>query len=121
MNLFQACTEGRLEEVRAALARGEDVNMRVGGYRRTPLMEAVTGEQEDIADLLLQQPGLDVALRDTCGNSALHLAAIRGSQGLVRRLTQAVGVRIQCILRGADKQGWAQMESARSYKTKFGK
>ena len=119
MNLFQACTEGSLEEVRAALARGEDVNMRVGGYRRTPLMEAVIGEQEDIADLLLQQPWLDMALRDTCGNTALHLAAIRGSQGLVRRLTHAVGVRIQGILRGAHKHGWAEMEWAKNLKSKF--
>ena len=84
-------------------------------------MEAVTGEQEDIADLLLQQPGLDLALRDTCGNTALHLAAIRGSQGLVRRLTQAVWVRIQCILMGADKQGRAEMESAKNVKRKFRK
>ena len=44
MSLFQACTEGSLEEVRATLARGEDANMRLGGYRMTPLMEAVTGQ-----------------------------------------------------------------------------
>ena len=55
------CRDGRLEKVRAALARGEEVNQR-DVYGSTGLMLAARNGREDVVELLLQQPGLDVNL-----------------------------------------------------------
>ena len=61
--LRQLCREGNLAEVRAALARGEDVNdMVLGGS--TALMLAVEKKHNSIVKLLLDQPAVDVNVKD---------------------------------------------------------
>ena len=72
-----------MEEVRAALARGEDVNQIVLGF--TPLTWAVVAGHEPVVDLLLKHPGLDVNLAGLEG-TALQSACMHGHAGIVRKL-----------------------------------
>ena len=72
--LRQLCREGNLAEVRAALARGEDVNnMDLDGS--TALMLAVEKKHNSIVKLLLDQPAVEVNVKDKWGRTALHIAA----------------------------------------------
>ena len=59
-SLPKVCQDGKLKKVRAALARGEEVSNRKGGY--TGPMFAANNGNEAVVELLLQQPGLDVNL-----------------------------------------------------------
>ena len=72
--LWQLCRDGKLAEARAALARGEDVN-RQGSNGRTALMRAVWHKHNSIVKLLLDQPAVDVNVKDNDGWTALHYAA----------------------------------------------
>ena len=66
-------SQGSFFLVRAALARGEDVN---GEYsNQTGLMCAVMRGHNSIVRLLLEQPTLDLNLTDGEGYTALHYAA----------------------------------------------
>ena len=80
------CLNGKLEEVRAALARGEEVDQRgAGGY--TGLMMAAFSGHEAVVDLLLQQPGLDVNLVSGLDRgTALHVACRGERAGILRKL-----------------------------------
>ena len=85
-SLPRLCDVGSLEQVRVALARGEEVNQK-DAQGITGLMMAVGRDNEALVDLLLQQPGLDVNL--TGGRAcwtALHWACHYGHAGIVRRL-----------------------------------
>ena len=57
LSLPDLCRNGNLEDVRRALARGEDVN-KATQYGVTGLMWAVYQNQNAIVELLLSQPGL---------------------------------------------------------------
>ena len=67
---------GNVEDVRRALARGEDVNKSASQYGVTGLMWAVYKNQNAIVELLLSQPGLDLNLIDgnSCGWTPFHYA-----------------------------------------------
>ena len=55
--LWELCKDGKLDEVRSALARGEDVNDKdCDGF--TALMFAVAMMQNSIVKLLLDEPGV---------------------------------------------------------------
>ena len=79
--LFDLCALGLVEEVRTALAKGEDVNKQ-NHSNHTPLMAAaVNSDCENhvlVLKLLLEQPGIDVNLADKQENTALTHATIRG-------------------------------------------
>ena len=68
--LWQLCRDGKLAELRAALARGEDVNSK-NSYGRTAMMHAVEIKHNSIVKLLLDQPAVDVNVKDNVfdGNS----------------------------------------------------
>ena len=72
--LWELCRDGKLAEARAALARGEDVN-RQGSNGRTALMRAVWHKHNSIVKLLLDQPAVDVNVKNNNGWTALHWAA----------------------------------------------
>ena len=72
--LYQLCMDGKLAEVRAALARGEDVNEK-DSIGTTALMFAVLKKHNSIVKLLLDQPAVDVNVKDKWGQTALHRAA----------------------------------------------
>ena len=72
--LWQLCKNGKLDEVRAALARGGDVNDKDSdGW--TALMWAVFREHNSIVRLLLEQPAVKVNEKRIDGWTALHWAA----------------------------------------------
>ena len=86
-SLPRLCEEGKLEKVRAALKRGEEVNKRQRAEGYTGLILAALKGHEAVVELLLQQPGLDVNL--TCHvyrRTALHMACRQGHAGIFRRL-----------------------------------
>ena len=67
------CKNENLEDVRRALARGENVN-KTDRDGRTGLMRAVEYNNNSIVELLLSQPGVDVNLVGSSGYTALHYA-----------------------------------------------
>ena len=70
---WSLCEAGRLQEVGAALARGQDVNSR-DRYNVTGLMRALDKEHNSVVELLLSQPSLDVNTSNSYGRTALHWA-----------------------------------------------
>ena len=84
--LWDLCLDGNLAGVRAALARGEDVNSK-DGNNRTGLMCAVGQKHNSIVRLLLEQPTLDLNCSGGgFGRTALHLAACYDNVEAVRML-----------------------------------
>ena len=74
VELLQLCDNGKLDEVRAALARGGDVNNK-DSYGTTALMYAVWNGHHSIVKLLLDQPAVKVNEKSNLGETALHGAA----------------------------------------------
>ena len=101
--LWRLCAHGKVSEVKAALAKGVDVNGRRGG-NETALMttagqvicECHSGCQEVILKLLLEQPGIQVNLADMEGCTALHYAASEGSRNAVALLIADKRVDVNC-------------------------
>ena len=73
--LAKSCLYGNLEEVKAMLARGEDVNRMGKRTSLTALMCAVKEGQNSIVTLLLKHPRIDVNKKDMDGGTTLHRAA----------------------------------------------
>ena len=73
--LNQLCYEGKLDEVRAELARGGDVNDK-DSNGTTALMWAVWKGHNSIAKLLLEQPAVKVNEKSNIGSTALHYAVL---------------------------------------------
>jgi len=71
--LWRLVKEGRLEKVRAALAKGEDLNSR-DEEGTTALMWAVLNKYNSIVRLLLEHPGIDVSCKGSKGHTALHIS-----------------------------------------------
>ena len=86
--LWKLCRDGKLDEVRSALERGEDVNDKedLGGHRWTALMYAVSGRHNSIVKLLLDQPGVKINVKNNDGRTALHLAAGGNNREAARML-----------------------------------
>ena len=71
-----------------ALALGEDVNS-ADQDKRTALMAAVMAGHGAIVRLLIEQPGIDLNLRDSLHcNTALHHAVLEGQNSILRVLLQ---------------------------------
>ena len=83
--LWELCQLGKLAEVRAALARGEDVNSK-DKLNQTGLMWAVIQNHNSIVRLLLEQPTADLNYTDVNRFSALHCAASYDNVEAVRLL-----------------------------------
>ena len=83
--LWRLCLSGKLAEVRAALARGQDVNIKDEG-NQTGLMWAVDNKHNSVVRLLLEQPTTDLNRTDLNGETALHHAAVNGNVEAVQLL-----------------------------------
>ena len=86
LSLPELCSLGNLEDVRRALASGEDVNS-ASQYGVTGLIWAVYRKQNPIVELLLSQPSLDLG-DNSYGWTALHYASYHDNvEGLKMLLT----------------------------------
>lgn len=82
--LFKAVKEGRLDKVKALVAKGADVNLRAPSGS-TPLMYAADGNQTEIVRFLLKS-GADVNAKNGPNNTALIYASIKGHVRVVTEL-----------------------------------
>ena len=104
--LNQKCLNGKVDEVKKALAKGEDPNSRgIPLFRccyedcrcchlpgKTPLMAATIGNHPKVVALLLSQPGIEVNVKcGTSGKTALHFAMEKGRDAALSLLLVAPG------------------------------
>ena len=82
--LVDLCFEGDLEGVKAALARGEDVNAETKVM--TGLMMAIWLGHNSIVKVLLEQPSLDINRSNGQGFTAVHFACHTGNVTGLRML-----------------------------------
>ena len=100
VELWQLCSDGDVDGVKAALANGAGVNSRGGRGNYTCLMWAAYGQSEPVVSLLLQQPGIQLNARSQNNRTALHFACHYGSGKMVKRLLAEPG--IDCNVRGVE-------------------
>ena len=101
VELWQLCSDGDVEGVKATLATGlGGVNSRGGRGNYTCLMWAAYGQSEPVVSLLLQQPGIQLNARSQNNRTALHFACHYGSGRMVKRLLAEPG--IDCNVRGVE-------------------
>ena len=90
MSLWELCSLGKVDEARAALNEGEDVNSRnVNIQNGTVLMSVACNASSDhisILKLLLEQPSIEVNLAGDMGLTALHVVTFNGNIEAVRLL-----------------------------------
>ena len=119
--LNQKCLNGKVDEVKKALAKGEDPNSRgIPLFRccyedcrcchlpgKTPLMAATIGNHPKVVALLLSQPGIEVNVKcGTSGKTALHFAMEKGRDAALSLLLAAPGVDLNA--RDGGVWGWAR-------------
>jgi len=77
--LHKAVKKGKVSLVRIALYHDKDAINKKDAYGNTPLHVAISKQQWDCANLLLQN-GASINERGEFGYTALHLAAIKGDE-----------------------------------------
>ena len=85
-SLHVAARNGKINEAKALLGKGADVNAR-NFYGRTPLHFASEEGRNSLIRLLVEK-GADVNAQDICKNTPLHLAASSGHVLAVKFLVQ---------------------------------
>ena len=86
--LWKLCDDGNLDEVRLALARGEDLNYESDSgltllmYAAWKRHTAAYNGHNSIVKLLLDQAGVNINKQDNSGDTALHCAAINNNPEL---------------------------------------
>ena len=90
--LWASCILGELQMARKLLLAGADPNTRGGRYNRTCLMEAIRANHEEMVDLLLAQPGIDVNAKDNFDYTSLHYACSRFTKYNVAILSKLLAV-----------------------------
>ena len=87
------CREGDIEAVETAIDNGADVNEEDYVGARTGLMWALLESHNDVVEVLLQHPEIDVNKVDFCGQTAPHFAVARDNEeGLELLLAAEHGV-----------------------------
>ena len=80
---------------------GADPNTKVGRDNWTCLMRAIRGNHEEVVDLLLAQPGLDVNAKNNSNRTALHYACDKGNIAILSKLLAVPGI----LLNERDNKG----------------
>ena len=84
--LWKLCENGKLDKVRAELARGGDVNDKYSANGWTALMHAVRNGHNQIVKLLLDHPAVKTNEKTNSGWTALHFAAWKNNAEGARML-----------------------------------
>ena len=90
--LLAMCSLGELQMARELILAGADPNTKVGRNNWTCLMVAILGSQEEVVDLLLAQPGLDVNAKNDNNRTALHYACDKGNIAILSKLLAVPGI-----------------------------
>ena len=84
--LWKLCENGKLDKVRAELARGGDVNDKYSANGWTALMHAVRNGHNPIVKLLLDHPAVQTNEKTNSGWTALHFSAWKNNAEGARML-----------------------------------
>ena len=106
---WKLCHDGDIEEVQAAIDNGADVNEanHMGG---TGLMFAINKSHNNVVQVLLHHPQIDINKVDLDGSSALHCAVIGDNlEGLTALLAQHDDL---MIINQRDNDGWTPIMNA---------
>ena len=114
-NFWASCSLGELNVTRELLLTGADPNTRGGGgYDYTCLMMATNGNEEEVVDLLLAQPNIEVNAKDNDKNStALHFACRTRTRNIAifGKLLAVPGI----LVNERDNNGWTPIMWAITY------
>ena len=91
-NIWLKLSAGNLEEVWAAFQAGGDPNTRGGRANKTCLMWAIYSKQEEVVDVLLERPDIEVNAKDNSDRTALHWACACGNVAILNQLLAAPGI-----------------------------
>ena len=96
MSLVKLCEKGDLEEVKAALQSGVDVNTK-GEDGQTGLILAVGKKHNSVVELLLKTPNIDVNLKSDRGYGALHQAVISKNNEALKLLLNVPNIDVNIV------------------------
>ena len=118
-NLWEICRDGKLVEVSKALQAGADPNTK-GGCRMdfdnrvrdfvTCLMVAIVRSHEEMVELLLAQPGIEVNAKDSRKETALYYACRGGNVVILSKLLAVPGILVN--QRNYYNHGWSPIMEA---------
>ena len=96
--LIYACRQGHLEIVRLLLKAGANPN-HLTKLGKSPLLEVIELDREDVFELLISEDTTDVNLRGTAKNDRTPLvkAAELGRDGMVERLLSRADIRVNAV------------------------
>ena len=96
---LEACQDGRGEKVNAAIVLGVDVNTKDASNGWTGLLCGIGSKHENVVDILLAHPPIEINGKDNGGYFPLWYAAERGLTSVVAKLGRMPS------LRGVNDQG----------------
>lgn len=94
MELFQTITDDNLEELRKFLEGGSDANVVNERNKKNTLLHfAIEKNREDIVrELLSPKWNVDINSQNSCGDTPLHVAALKGHDIIVHLLLERQAV-----------------------------
>lgn len=85
IDIHAAVLYGNIEAVKQHIAAGSDLNKKEPLSGSTPLISAITFDQREIAQLLIEE-GTDLEIQNNDGSTALHVAAFFCRKEMVQML-----------------------------------
>ena len=92
--MWAMCGLGELQMARELLLAGADPNTRGGSDNWTCLMVAIWKNYEELVDLLLAQPGIEVNAEDQNKDTALYYICYIGNVAILSKLLDVPGLQM---------------------------
>ena len=103
-----ACLENNIERMKRALAGGANPNKKLNKQGHKALHVAAGKGYQEMVALLLQQPDIELNIRDKEGDTPLHIAAHYGHQEVVLLLLNQPGIDVNA----SSFKGWKALHEA---------